>query len=221
MTFSQIDVFAFNVVSVGGATYDAITKKPISVYIEIFDEAGKRLQKVKSNAKDGYYFITGLKPGQTYELRCAEFEYMKQSVIVSTPASEKYQEISKDLLFTPKKVGIQIPVDVKLFEFSKSSLKNGTDLFLNQNLECLKLNPTVKIKIVSYPDNDNDPAKNAQLTLERSNAIRNYLIGKGLEQDRVVTEGASNVDPKNPVPVGKASKGKRYVGKSYFFIEAY
>ncbi len=221
--FSNISTFAnmFAVVSIGGTALDVTNNQPISVYIEIYDATGKRLQKIKSNTKDGYYFITGLKSGETYELRCAEFEYMKQITYVSTPASDKYQEISKDLIFTPKKVGTQIPVNVKIFEYSKSLLKNGIDIFFKQSIECLKLNPTVRIKIVSYPDNDNNPTINAQLTLERSNAIRNYLIQNGLEQDRVVAEGASKVDPKNPVPVGKATKGKRYVGKSYFFIEAY
>ena len=223
LIFSKISTFAnmFAVVSIGGTAYDVTTKQPISVYIELYDATGKRLQKVKSNAKDGYYFITGLKSGETYELRSAEFEYMKQITYVTFPDSDKYQEISKDLVFTPKKVGAQIPIDVKLFAFSKSVLKNGADIFFKDYIDWMKLNPTVKIKIVSYPDDDADPVKNTQLTLERSNAIRNYLIENGLEQDRLMAEGSANVDPKNPIPIGKASKGKRYVGKSYLIIESY
>lgn len=207
------------VVSVGGVVYDAITKNPISVNIEVFDNDNKRVNKVKSNAKDGYYFITGLKSGKKYEIRVSELDYMKQLFPIVVPNTDKYMELSRDLLIIPKKIGIEIPIRVKLFELNKTNLKYGAEVFLEDFIKLLKINPTVKIRIVSYPDNNNDAAKNGQLTQERSESIKKYFLANGIEPDRVAAQNATIIDPKNPIPTGKASKGKKYVGLSYLIID--
>lgn len=209
------------VVSVGGEVYDAISKNPISVNIEVFDSDNKRVSKIKSNAKDGYYFLTGLKSGKSYELRVSELDYMKQAFPIVVPNTDKYLEVSKDLLLIPKKIGTEIPLRVKLFELNKSGLKFGAEVFLEDYLKLLKLNPTVKVRIVSYPDNGNDAAKNGQLTKERSESIKKYFIDNGIEPDRLIAQNATIVDPKNPIPSGRASKGKKYVGLSYLIIDSF
>ncbi len=213
--------FFNTVVSVTGNIYNAITKAPISVNIELFDANNTRIQKVKSNSKDGYYFITSLKPGNTYELRVSEFDYMKQAFPVVVPNTDKYLEVSKDMLLIPKKIGTEIPIKIKLFEFNKPNLKNGAEVFLNDYVSLLKLNPTVKVRIVCYPDSPADAAKNGQLTQERSDNIRKFLIEKGIEQDRLIAQNSTIIDPNNPIPTGKASKGKKYVGFCYLIIDAY
>lgn len=213
--------FINTVVSVGGEIYNAITKTPISASIELFDSDNHRINKGKSNSKDGYYYLTSLKPGQSYELRVSDFDYMKQAFPIVVPNTDKYLELSKDILLIPKKIGTEIPIKVKLFESNKSNLKNGADIFLKDYLSLLKLNPTVKIRIVSYPDNANDAAKNGQLTQERSENIKKYFLANGIEPDRLIAQNATIVDPKNPVPTGKASKGKKYVGLSYLIIDSF
>lgn len=209
------------VVSVGGVVYDAITKNPISVNLEVFNNDNKRVNKIKSNAKDGYYFITGLKSGNNYEVRVSELDYMKQAFPIVVPNTDKYLEFSKDLLLIPKKIGTEIPIRVKLFEYNKSNLKFAAEVFLEDYLKLLKLNPTVKVRIVSYPDNSNDVGKNGQLTQERSESIKKYFLANGIEPDRVAAQNATIIDPKNPIPTGKASKGKKYVGLSYLIIDAF
>lgn len=213
--------FINTIVSVTGNIYNAITKAPISVNIELFDANNTRIQKVKSNSKDGYYFLTSLKPGNTYELRISEFDYMKQSFPVIVPNTDKYLEVSKDMLLIPKKIGTEIPIKIKLFEFNKSNLKNGADVFLNDYVSLLKLNPTVKVRIVCYPDSPADATKNGQLTQERSNNIRNFFIDKGIEPDRLIAQNSTIIDPNNPIPTGKASKGKKYVGFCYLVVDSY
>lgn len=209
------------VVSVGGEVYDAITKQPISVNIEVFDSDNKRINKVKSNAKDGYYFITGLRSGRNYEIRVSELDYMKQAYPIIVPNTEKYLEVSKDLLLIPKKIGTEIPLRVKLFEINKSTLKNGSAVFLEDYVKLLKLNPTVKIRIVSYPDNPNDAIKNGQLTQERSENIKKFFIANGIEQDRLIPQNATIMDPQKPILSGKESKGKKYVGTTYLIVDAF
>jgi outer membrane protein OmpA-like peptidoglycan-associated protein len=209
------------VVSLSGEVYDATTKSPISVNVEIFGEDGKRINKVKSNSKDGSYFFTGLKPGASYEIRVAEFDYMRQSFSVSLPATKKYAEFSKDITLTPKKAGMKMKLPIKAFEIGKSKLKFGVEIFLNDFVAVFKANPTVKFRVICYPDLDGDAAKNMELTKARSASIKDYFISMGISGERISVDGAGSIDPTSPPPSGKASKGKRYIGPSYFVIESF
>jgi len=209
------------VVSIGGRVFDITTHKPLSVNIEVFDGSGQRINKIKSNASDGSYFITGLKSGNTYEIRFSDFDYMKYIYSIPIPATDKYVEYSKDFLIIPKKVQTKVQIPVKLFETRKSNLKYGVDLFLSDYLNLMQLNPTVKIKIVSYPDDNATPEENLALTKERSNSIREFFISNGIDGSRISIEGSSTIDPNNPPPTGRASKGKRYIGSSYLIVEGF
>lgn len=209
------------IVSLSGVVYDATTKKPISVNVEIYDQDMKRVNKVKSNSNDGSYFITGLKPGQSYEIRVAEFEYMRQSFPVTFPKTDRYAEFSRDITLLPKKVATKLAIPFKAFEVNKSKLKAGVDVLLKDYTELLKNNPTVRVKLVCYPDAAVDAAKNMELTKARAESLKSYFESNGLGADRFIVEGVSTIDPNNPPPTGKASKGKRYVGNCYIVIDSF
>jgi outer membrane protein OmpA-like peptidoglycan-associated protein len=209
------------VVSLSGEVYDATTKAPISVNVELFGEDKKRVNKVKSNAKDGSYFFTGLKPGATYEIRVAEFEYMRQSFVVSLPNTTKYAEFSHDITLIPKKVGTKYKLSIKAFELHKTKIKFGADVFLNDYVELLKANPTVKMSIRCFPDVDGDVAQNVALTSARGESLREYFVANGIDGSRFSIEGSGTTDPNSPPPSGKASKGKRYTGPCYFMISSF
>jgi len=209
------------VVSIGGRVYNITNNQPLSVNIEIFDQNGQRINKIKSNATDGSYFITGLKPGTTYEIRFSDFDYMKYSYSIQIPATDKYVEYSKDFLIIPKKTQTKILIPVKLFETHKSKLKYGADLFLSDYINLLKLNPTVKIKIVSFPDDNANPQDNLALTQQRGSSLKDYFVSNGIDAQRISFEGNESTDPDNPPPTGRASKGKKYIGSTYLIIEGF
>jgi outer membrane protein OmpA-like peptidoglycan-associated protein len=197
--------FTQAVVSIGGRVNCVIDRKPLSVNIEIFDQNGQRINKIKSNASDGSYFITGLKSGNSYEIRFSDFDYMKYSYTMQIPPTDKYLEYSKDFLIIPKKAQTQVQIPVKLFETRKSTLKVGADQFLIDYINLLKSNPTVKIRIVSYPDDNSNSPENLSLTQQRSSSIKDFFISNGIDGGRLQTEGSQAIDPNNPPPSGKAS----------------
>jgi outer membrane protein OmpA-like peptidoglycan-associated protein len=207
------------VVSVTGEVTNVTNNKPISTNVEILGGDGTRITKAKSNSLDGKYFVTGLTPGKTFEIRVAELDYMRQSIPLILPSTDKYLEYSKDITLIPKKIGTKIQIPVKLFEANKSNLKYGADLFLKDYVELLKLNPTVTVKIVSFPDANGDQTKNMELTKARAQSIKAFLENNGIDSKRILVDGSASTDPSFPPPTGKASKGKRYVGTNYFVID--
>jgi OmpA-OmpF porin, OOP family len=58
---------------------------------------------------------------------------------------------------------------------------------------------------VGHTDSDGSDAANQKLSVRRSEAVKAYLVSKGIEQNRVYTEGKGE---KQPVADNKTKEGK-------------
>ncbi|MFH1050326.1 MAG: OmpA family protein [bacterium] len=211
------------VVSITGSVFNANTKDPIRINYQLQDNTGKTIRRGKTNAaQNGYYFITGLKPGEQYKLIFEGDEnYFVSEFPVEIPNTDKYLEFSKDYLIVPKYKGVEIAQRVPVFEPNKTKLRGGADYFLEDFMKTLSENPNIKFKIVAYADNDVDDVVNEAVTKARCKALNDYFITKGVTQDRIQTEAKNTTDPKNPPPKEKRAKGKRYIGSVYYVIDKF
>lgn len=208
------------VVAVTGGVFNAVTHEPVTVFLVVLDETGKKVSATRSNsAENGYYYIPSLKPGRKYFVTINVPEYCKEKFEIDIANTTKYQEISKDFLVTPMVNGAQIPLSFPPYELNKSKLRVGAEDLLFDINSTLMNNPQIKFEIVSYPDNDVDKAKNKQLTEERSRTLANYFTSNGIDASRISSRGSETTDPKNPPPTTKKAKGKRYIGPTYIVIK--
>lgn len=212
--------FTSTVVSLTGSVLDQGSKKPTSTQIEVYDKDGDKFTKAKSNSKDGYYFITGLKPGETYSVRVVDIKYLKNSFDFTVPNTDKYSEYSQDILVVPSRINTDIPLSVIPFEINKSNLRPGAENFLNEYAQILLENPKVKVNLEVFPDNNLDKSKNRIITNGRAEALKNYFEKSGIESSRITIKNYDSTDTKNPPPSEKRAKGKRYVGSVYLKISA-
>jgi len=217
LSFSQGLINA--TVALTGNVFNQVNKLPETAVIKVLDMDGRRVGAARSNgAQNGAYFVPGLKPGQTYQVLITKKNFMTEKYKVTVPNTGKYLEISQDFLIKPLKAGVQIPIAVTPFELRKSKLRFGSELYLDDWIDVFNDNPTVTFKVVSFPDQKGNAAENKKTTEERSKAIKEYFVSKGIGASRFATEGNGNVDPNNPPPTEKAAKGKRYVGPCYIEI---
>lgn len=208
------------VVAVTGSVFNAVNHEPVTVFLVVVDETGKKVSATRSNsAENGYYYIPSLKPGKKYFVTINQPEYCKEKFEIVIENTGKYQEISRDFLVTPLQVGAKIPFVLTPFELNKSKLRVGAEDFLDDLKSTLDNNPQLKFEILCYPDNDIDKTKNEQLTSERSKTLSAYFASKGIDASRISTAGSSVSDPKNPPPTTKKAKGKRYIGPCYIVIK--
>jgi outer membrane protein OmpA-like peptidoglycan-associated protein len=214
------------VVSVTGKVINEVTKQPVGIDIDVFDDTGKRVNRVNSNSKDGYYFITGLKPGKKYYIKSIDnFEmtdrFIQEKMELDIPYTGKYTEYSKDVLLKPLKKDISIPFKISPFVYNSSQLRNGIDIYLRDEVASMKDNPRIKFEIACYPVNNDDETENTTLTDERAKALKEYFVSKGIDEKRITLQGYAQTDPKNPPPTGKAAKGKKYKGSNYIVIKSF
>lgn len=218
LSFSQL---VGTVVAITGSVLNSVTREPVTAYLIVLDESGKRINATRSNsAENGYYYITSLKPGQKYYISISQPNFFKEKFEIEIANTDKYTEISKDFLITPLQKGIDLPLTISPFELNKSKLRFGSEYLLTDILSTLKNNPEIKVDIISYPDNNSDKAENQKLTEERAKSLKTFMVDNGIDESRINIKGNSATDPKNPPPTEKRAKGKRYIGSTYIRVSA-
>jgi flagellar motor protein MotB len=224
---SVVDIFPSpmqmrTVVAVTGNAIEALSRNPVSVKISVHDNTGKRINQVRSNAAEGgYYYVTGLFPGNTYTFKVVEEGFFQNEFSISIPNTDKYIEISRDFVVNPLKTGWRIPLSVSPFEMNKTKLRFGASIILDDVVNTLKNNPKVKFTIKAFPDNNLDAQKNIALTKARAESLMDYFIVNGINPSRISIEGSEIIDPDNPPPTEKRAKGKRYIGSAYIVINEF
>ena len=76
-------------------------------------------------------------------------------------------------------------------ELVPSSLKT-----LNAAIAGLKRNPKAKIEVEGHTSSDGSAELNQQLSEDRANSVRNYMIEQGIDADRVTAVGYGPSRPK-------------------------
>jgi outer membrane protein OmpA-like peptidoglycan-associated protein len=208
------------VVAVTGNIFDAVTKEPQTVFVIVLDEQGNKVTATRSNAyENGYYYVTGLKPGNKYTVRLKKAKYFLENYDIFIANSDKYEEISKDFLIKPLYVGAKIPFQVPPFELNKTKLRFGAEEFLKDITNTLLNNLEVNVEIHCYPDAVGNKTDNLALTTERCKSLLNFFVASGIANTRLNIKPHDSVDPDNPPPTKTKAKGKRYIGTSYIIVQ--
>lgn len=91
------------------------------------------------------------------------------------------------------------------FDFNKSTLKPEATAKLTDLVDKTKGVNLEVIIAVGHTDSVGSDAYNNKLSISRSEAVKNFLVGKGVEKNRVYTEGKGE---KSPVADNKTSEGR-------------
>ncbi len=92
------------------------------------------------------------------------------------------------------------------FEVGKAVIKKTSYGILNEIVKVMEENPTYKLNIFGHTDSSGKPEKNKVLSEDRANSVRQYLIKKGVDENRLYSEGFGDTKPvaDNKTKAGKA-----------------
>lgn len=92
------------------------------------------------------------------------------------------------------------------FDTGKATIKNESFHVLDELVKYLQLKPTLSIEIGGHTDSDGSDADNLNLSLARAQAVKIYLIKKGIKKDRLKATGYGETKPiaDNETAQGKA-----------------
>ncbi|TAG86828.1 MAG: OmpA family protein [Bacteroidetes bacterium] len=92
------------------------------------------------------------------------------------------------------------------FETGKSVIKNTSFESLTELSDVLKKRTQYKLEISGHTDNVGIAATNLQLSKDRANAIKNFLIKKGIPANRLIAQGFGQT---KPIADNKTDKGRQ------------
>jgi outer membrane protein OmpA-like peptidoglycan-associated protein len=93
------------------------------------------------------------------------------------------------------------------FDFGKFEISKKSYFELNQLLAYLNHKKSLKIKIEGHTDNVGNEKDNLILSQKRAMAIKQYLVGKGVVETRIDTQGFGATKPinENTTPEGRTT----------------
>ncbi|GEM_PF-1802550 len=134
-----------------------------------------------------------------YKAQTKEIEVKPGQTVVVNFELEPYKLIK----VTKKKIVIKQKI---YFETGKAIIRPESFPVLDEIAQVLKDNPGLRIRIEGHTDSVGPASYNLRLSQKRANAVRNYLISKGIDPSRLEAVGYGESRPiaPNTTPEGRA-----------------
>jgi OmpA-OmpF porin, OOP family len=150
----------------------------------------KKIFSSKTNSKGVAQIL--LPEGDNYQVRCISMGDTVDYDVFVIDKEEGAFSYGLTLKYEPPKT---FTLDDLNFDTGKSSIKATSYTELNELYNALKEMPSLEIEISGHTDNVGAPEENMKLSQERADAVRNYLIKKGIAATRIVAKGYGDTQP--------------------------
>ena len=112
---------------------------------------------------------------------------------------EAPKEIPKKVENAPANVGASIVLEGVVFDVNKATIKAESEPILyDKALKTLKENPTIEVEISGHTDNTGNAKKNQKLSADRAEAVKTWLVLRGVNPSRITTRGYGQDKPIAP-----------------------
>ncbi|ACT95318.1 OmpA family protein [Dyadobacter fermentans] len=198
------------VVMISGKVIDSKTNKPVEATI-IYEDltTGEEVGTATTNPTTGEYKLV-LPYGQKYSMRAVAPNFIAEGENIdltdSTGKEKSFKEIAnKSLKLIPIEEGQIVRLNNIFFATGKATLREESFPELNRIAISMTENKTLAIELGGHTDNTGSAEFNVNLSQERADTVREYLIGKGIEPDRIASKGYGETKPvaTNDTPEGQ------------------
>lgn len=177
-----------------GSVLDANTGDPLPGAVKITAHEGKPLKTIEVKA-DGNYKTT-LKPEKDMKIKLTAFSegyiYREKTYHISP---EQNRVLNYDFELIPMTVGKRVILRNVYFEFDKANIRDDSEYQLNNLYDLLKKNTQLKVEIGGHTDNIGTKAYNKNLSQRRAEAVKAYLVNKGIDAGRIEARGYGESQP--------------------------
>lgn len=171
---------------------------------------GQEVTFVSSEDTNAYAGITDangkfsilIPKGRMYDVRYKTFTANLSHKTLTIPADEGRLTFDYTIHIMPPKV---YTLDNVFFDSGKTTLSKESFKELDELAEYMSKKPSMIIEIAGHTDNVGIRESNLQLSEDRAQAVRAYLIKKGIAPERVIAKGYGDTQPveSNDSPEGR------------------
>lgn len=102
------------------------------------------------------------------------------------------------------------------FEFNKATLTKYSETILWRAYHAMVANPNVNVVITGHTDNVGSEKYNQNLSLRRAQSVKNWLVSKGIESNRMRTVGRGKLEP---IASNDTEEGRLENRRIEFYVE--
>jgi len=164
------------------------------------DEKTKAVVKITTDAAGKFEVLVPV--DATYSLKYKTFTTDVDYTKMTIPADKEASYEVRIRIDPPK----EFILDNVYFDTGKATLKPNSNKALNDLVEVLKLKTGMVIEIQGHTDNVGNPDDNLKLSQQRAEAVKKFLVSKGIDAARVSAKGYGQTIPiaDNTDDAGKA-----------------
>lgn len=191
-------------VAINGITRDAKAKQPIVATVTYRLLSGAEASgddpadSVQSADPTGKYRISIDRRG-VYAVTASAKGYFSQSDTLAT----NRVDVTRDFNLIPIEAGAKITLKNIYFNVSKYDLKSESFPELDRLVTVMQTNPTMQIRLEGHTDTVGEFDANVELSRNRVNEVKRYLVSKGIGTSRIETVGYG---PSRPINTNKSLK---------------
>ncbi len=128
-----------------------------------------------------------------YQVTVGAEGYNPKTIIVAPKDIDANNNVIRDITLTPK--GQTIILDHLIFAQGKSVIDPKSYPGLDEVVQMMKENSKIEIQLEGHTDNVGSPKANLELSQQRVDAVKKYIVSKGIAKNRVQTKAFGGSQP--------------------------
>lgn len=138
-------------------------------------------------------FLARIQPEEVWELEFKAKGYLSEEIVIGWEELDSIE--SRVIELEPLESGNTITLKNVLFYRGTANFIEGSQRELDLVVEMLKENPEINIFLKGHTDNVGSPVLNAQLSQERVQSVKEYLVNEGISLSRISGKGFGGSEP--------------------------
>lgn len=173
---------------------DQGTEKPVRARLELFEIGASDTIRLSQWADNDGKISAVTRRNVSYGLMAAADGYIMYSANLG-PDTSSLRELDIKMIPIANAQEKVIVLQNIFFETGSAELLPTSDSELNKLLWTMRKNTTMSIEIRGHTDNEGDEKSNQVLSEARAKAVYQYLVGRGIEAERLSYKGFGETQP--------------------------
>lgn len=224
---NNMDLYAFRlekslqptkVVCLRGRVFYDDNKQGNEATFEIRNLKNNRLITSTTSDKSTNEYSLAIVVGEDYAMSVTCEGYLLYSENFSTIEDSTFGNqnyINKDITMQSIKEGKVVILENIFFATNSFELSKESEVELNTLLKLMNDNPNIRIEISGHTDNTGNYQHNLALSEKRSNSVKQWLLDKGINMNRIVAKGYGD---SKPIATNSTAEGKAKNRRTEFKI---
>jgi len=164
--------------------------------VEIKYSGSDKVEEIKVDPNDGKYAVVlNVEKGQDAVITVKKPDHTVDTKIIPANSTETVMK-NVDLKTEEVEVGKAYTINDILFDTDSYELTSKSKFVIDQFILFLQENESYNVSIHGHTDDVGDNTKNKILSENRANAVKEYIVSKGISSSKISSQGFGEEKPK-------------------------